>query len=497
MEPRPQLPRSGTFAAWHVAFATALVLGCVGCTRSKYRQRADAESYRLIKSRQTDPRWTLPNRRVEPSRDSRMYVANEQDCGPKPPDDIAAHQYMIRPDGKQVCYYGKIPTRSGEENPAWIDLVPRTEDGKIKLSQKLAIDLGLLNSREYQTEFENVYLAALALSSDRFEFDTQWFGGIGTEFTATGSDLGGARILDLADRFGFSRNLAGGGQFATEVLNGVSWDFGSGGIQSGSAAIISTFTQPLLRGAFRYVRLEGLTQAERDLLYQVRDFARFRRLFYVDVTESYLGLLTQLQAIRNTETNVENLNQNLTEHYVYSALKIVSQVQVDQVFQQYQNGRRTLLSAEQLLLTSEDQYKFTLGLPAWVSLEIDESLLDQFELVDPQLVELQNEAQDLYESLVQYLPPTRAPSAALKEFYERYEQLGQRVAEILPEVETDLARWQEHLETTDESGFTADDRLDFEQQELLAARIESSLAELRKNMKGREEFNRAVDAEAR
>ena len=30
-------------------------------------------------------------------------------------------------------------------------------------------------------------------------------------------------------------------------------------------------------GAFRYVRLEGLTQAERDLLYQVRDFARFRR----------------------------------------------------------------------------------------------------------------------------------------------------------------------------------------------------------------------------
>ena len=123
---RSQLPRTGPFAAWHVVLAAALVLCCAGCTRSKYRQRADAESYSLINSRQTDPRWTLPNRRVEPSHDSRMYVASEDDCGPKPPDDVAAHQYMIRPDGKQVCYYGKIPTRSGEDNPAWIDLVPRT-----------------------------------------------------------------------------------------------------------------------------------------------------------------------------------------------------------------------------------------------------------------------------------------------------------------------------------------------------------------------------------
>ena len=198
--------------------------------------------------------------------------------------------------------------------------------------------------------------------------------------------------------------------------------------------------------------------------------------------ERYLGLLTQLQAIRNTETNVENLEQNLIEHEFYSALKIVSQVQVDQVFQQYQNGRRTLLSAEQLLLTSEDQYKFALGLPSWVSFDIDESLLDPFELVDPRLVQLQDDAQDLYESLVQYLPPSRAPPAALKESFDKYQQLRERVAEMLPDVEADLARWREHLEATDDSGFTDDDRLDFEQQELLAARIESSLAELRKSI---------------
>ena len=474
---------------WRLAITAALLLCISGCSRSRYRQAADSEAYGLITSRQSDPRWMLPSRSVEPNRDSRMYLANEQDCGPKPPDDLAAHRYMLRPDGKNLPYYRAIPTRSRVENPAWIDLLPRNEQGQIKLTQPLAMDLGLLNSREYQTEFENVYLSALNLSGDRFEFDTQWFGGIGTDYTATGSDLGGARILNLSDRLGFSRNLAGGGQFATDVLNGLSWDFGSGGIQSGSAAIISTFTQPLLRGAFRYVRLESLTQAERDLLYQVRDFARFRRQFYVDITERYLGLLTQTQAIRNSETNVENLRQNLIEHEFYSALKIVSQVQVDQVFQQFQNGRRTLLSLEQARITAEDQYKFTLGLPSWVSFEVDESLLEPFELVDPKLVDLQDDTQVLFESLVQFLPPERAPLEALKKSFAEYERLRDRAAEVLPEVEADLARWQERLAQTDDSGFSEDDQLDIQQQKLLADRIAEGLSELRRGLDRREEFN--------
>ena len=460
-----------------------------GCSRSRYRQAADSESYRLIKSRQSDPRWQLPVRRVEPNRASRMYLANERACGPKPPDDTAARRYMMHPDGKPNRYYGNKPTRCYVENPAWLDLLPRTADGKVKLTHPLAMDLGLLHSRNYQTEFENVYLSALQLTGDRFEFDTQWFGGFGTTFNATGDDLGGSRLLSVADRFGFSRNLAGGGQFATEVLNGLSWDFGTGGVQAGSAAIVSTFTQPLLRGAFRHVRLEQLTQAERNLLYQVRDFARFRRLFYVDITERYLALLTQAQAIRNTETNVENLKQNLVEHQEYSRLKVVSQVQVDQVFQDYQDGRRQLLAAEQNLINLEDQFKFTLGLPPWVAFEVDESLLKPFELVDPKLVEMQTETQRLFESLVQYLPPTRAPTEALNELYEQYVQLRERVAEILPTVESDLQKWQERLENTDQSLFTDDDALDFQQQQNLAGQIQERLADLRQTLEGRLGFN--------
>jgi len=43
-----------------------------------------------------------------------------------------------------------------------------------------------------------------------------------------------------------------------------------------TSILSATVTQPLLRGSDRKVVLENLTQAERDTLYQVRFFNRFR-----------------------------------------------------------------------------------------------------------------------------------------------------------------------------------------------------------------------------
>ncbi|MEZ6134691.1 MAG: TolC family protein [Pirellulaceae bacterium] len=460
-------------------FTLIFLVVAFGCSRTKYRRAADAESYCLINSRQSDPLWDVPNRPVEPRQISRMYVAAEQDCGPKPLDDAAAKRYMDHPDCKDnTGYYSQIPTRIGSENPSWIASLPRGADGQIKLTQPLAQDLALIHSRDYQSEFERVYLTALSLSSNRFEFDTQWAGGLGGAFTATGADLGDARDLDITlNRLGMRRNLASGGQFATSVLNNVTWDFGNGGFQNGSASLVTTFTQPLLRGAFRHVRLEDLTQAERNLLYSVRDFARFRRLFYVDVSTSYLNLLTQLQAIRNLQTNVENLRQNLTEFDFYVQLRTATQIQRDQVFQQYQNGRLSLLAAEQDYASSMDQFRFQLGLPAWVPLEIDESLLEQFELSNVELVDLQNEAQSLFVSLMQYLPPETASREQLLDACQRFAELRERVAEALPEIEDEFLRWSKSLSAVDTEALGTDDRLDYNQQRSLAERIETQLIE--------------------
>lgn len=492
-------PRNERFARANIL--CLLFFACVvflsGCSRSQYRASADKKSYSLIASRIVDPRWTLPTRTVEPVQQSRLGLPSNLDCAPKPPDDPAASPLMNFPDGhRNTKYWSKIPTANQIESPVWLDHLPRGPDGQIKLTQELSVDLALLHSRDYQTQFESVYLSALTLTGNEFEFATQWVAGTGAQYTATGADLGGNRLLQVTDRLGLGRRLAGGGQLATNVLNSFFWDFGTNTAGS-NGLFVTSFTQPLLRGAFRHVRLETLTQAERNLLYDVRDFARFRRQFYLNTSSAFLSLLTQVQSIRNAKVNIASLQLNLIENQELREMRMVSQIQVDQIFQEYQNGRLALLFAEQNLAASLDQFKFQLGLPSWVPFEIDESLLGQFELVDPRLVDVQHETQRLYERLLRYTPTenTRSeipPYQVLVDAYEDYLKLHDQAAELLPDIKRDLQKWQARLEATDPARLSQNDQIDHKQQADLAARIASTLSVLETGFEKRVQFDRAL-----
>ena len=53
--------------------------------------------------------------------------------------------------------------------------------------------------------------------------------------------------------------------------------------------------------------LEPLTQAERDLVYEVRAYERFRKTFAVDVASRYYQVLSQMDEAKNAELNYSNL----------------------------------------------------------------------------------------------------------------------------------------------------------------------------------------------
>lgn len=474
-----------------------LSLHLSACTRSKYRAAADRQSVQLISSRNTDYRWSMPSRPVEPALDSRMSIPANLDCAPKPPDDPAAQPLMYCPDGhKNEKYWKKIPDAQSIESPRWLDSLPRQADGSVRLDQQTAIDLALLHSRDYQSQYESVYLTALSLTGNEFEFQTQWNGGTGTQYTATGKDLGNNKLLQVSDRLGFNRNLAGGGQLATNVLNSFFWDFGNNSLGS-NGLLVTTFTQPVLRGAFRHVRLENLTQAERNLLYQVRTFARFRRQMYADVSAGYLSLLTQKQSIRNAQSNIESLKTNLVEHQEMQNLKMVSQIQVDQIFQEYQNGRLTLLAAEQDLIAAQDDFKFQLGLPPYVPFEIDERLLQPFELVSPELESLNQEVEQLYFSLHKYTPTESMPfefatQQQLYDSFEQYQQLYKRVAKALPAIKDEYDRWTDHLAQLKLKSLNETDQIDLLQQQELAKRVGKELRDLEGGLAKQDEIDGEV-----
>ena len=473
---RPELRRTLALTTTCVLLASA-VLG--GCSRSWHRERADRDAYRLIASRQIDPLWRIPDRTVEPAPESRMADRHCPDCGPKPLDDEAADQFTRCPNAYENSkYYDKIPTDPVLDHNHWVHQLPRNEDGKVILTEQTVVQIALLHSREFQTQVEGLYLNGLTLSGARFAFQNQWFGGSGTDFTAVSDAPNAIRTLTTSNQLGFVRALAAGGQFMTTLANSFVWELGSNTFNMANGNLIVGLTQPLLRGAFRHVQLNQLTQAERGLLYNVRDFARFRRAFYQGVITSYLGLLTQIQAKRNTETNLESLQMNLDDFRERLIRGQVSQIQFDQVFQNVQGGRIALLAAEQGLENSFDAFKFQLGLPAWVEIELDESLLEPFELSDPALEELQEDTQSLYQDLTQTLPPEVPERDSLVRVHKELIKLIEQAIELMPQLQSDVEKWQSQLAAIDEDRINEDDRGDIIQQKRLSQRVARLLDEL-------------------
>lgn len=489
---QPPSPRS-RFALSLLLVIVGVVILANGCSRRTYRLWADQNASHLIGSRQTDDRWQLPMRPVEPAEGSRMADLDDPDCRTaRPPDDEAAARYMNHPyKFRGARYWEQFPSTSQVDSLHWWDRLPVNESGDVEVDRDLAVDLALLHNRDYQSSYEALWLSALNLAENRYDFENRWFGRTGSDFNAAGDGPFASRLLDRSHQLGFRRNLAGGGQFLTNLANSFVWELGGTNASSISTNLLLSLTQPFLRGAFRHVRLESLTQAERNLLYAVRDFVRFRREFYLDITQRYLGLLTTLQSLENQRSNLTSLDLNLREHEELSRRQLVAPIQVDQVFQDYQNGRLRVLAAERRLQDELDAFKFVLGLPPEVPITIDQQFLLPFELNDPALDRLQDDVDQLYFNLVQYLPSRidfldedvpPPPVELIESSFKATRESTLRAQELLPEIESELADWKSHLDALDPAPQNTERRMEQTQQRQIFDRLTLAIAELKTDL---------------
>jgi outer membrane protein TolC len=160
-----------------------------------------------------------------------------------------------------------------------------------------SVELGLINSREYQNRREAVYLAALPVTVERFAFCAQPFAAfeIARERFGRKSPDGFANRWRADSIIGFSKLFSTGGLLLASFANRTIW--GLAGDPSSSVSHISLdLIQPLLRGAGKAVTLEPLTQAERNLLYVIRDYARFRQEFYAFIAAGQANFIPGVQA---------------------------------------------------------------------------------------------------------------------------------------------------------------------------------------------------------
>jgi outer membrane protein TolC len=390
---------------WALGFIALLPLGC---SRVWYHRDADRETYAAICEKLDDPRWALPRIDIEPSPQSRLFDPTNPDYPPRPPDDPAAHQFMICADGHRGWpYWDRNGVLGSIENPDWRSQLPLGPDGVLKLTPDAAVILAQINSRQFQTQLEDVYLAALALTLERFQFALQWFLTNNTNFThfGTGGFPTETNSLATTSRLGFTRAFTWGGQMLVDLANTFTWEY-TGKTNTVSTNLGITILQPLLRNAGRQVNMEGLTQSERNLLYAIRLFARFRKQFYFQIAvEQYLTLLEVKQRIRNQEANVKTLEQNYRLMEALTAAGQASSVQEDQAFTNYQQAKIALIQARTNYQNQLDAYKLLLGLPPDLPIELDDSTLRPFELVSPALQAHQEKVSEFTNTVSRRDPP--------------------------------------------------------------------------------------------
>ena len=264
--------------------------------------------------------------------------------------------------------------------------------------------------------------------------------------------------LQLSTLNGFNLELMTGAQMLVSLANSLVFNYTGREFEIASPNLLVNFTQPLLRGAWARVVTQSLSLQELAVLYNLRNFAHYRRTFYVGLVASggYLGLLNQLQNIRNQEQIVKAFARNNLQYEAEFKSGLKSVLELQQVAFQYQTSQVTLLGQEASLQTSLDAFKVGLGLPPELEVRLDDTVLQQFQLNDPKLDTMRTENDARHLSLLQAdeLPRTEMTAAA-KGLQKAYDDLEKR--QIV--AKNELRRWQIRLEAERKRGFFGPDAI--------------------------------------
>lgn len=324
----------------------------MACTNSAYKRSADQESYAVIADKSE----------LVPGMSSQVAIDEEQ--------EIDLSQY---------------PLNSGSFE--FLDNEADSELGAQIISLNGALDLAFQHSKEYQTQKERLYLEALALTFDRYRY-TPTFSAVGSadyqwdaedQFvtdmqTLTGMEkISTSESIDARTSLGARYLLKGGGAIALNLTNNFT-RFLTGDISEfGAGALIGSFTQPLLRDFGTEIETEALMQAERDLLYQVRNFTRFRKTFAVRVASQYYSVLLNRETAKNNYAGLLANNLSLEREQAFQVEGLRTLLQVGRLEQSSLQQDLRWTSSITRYKRSLDNFKILLGLDADENIVLDDN----------------------------------------------------------------------------------------------------------------------------
>ncbi len=254
-----------------------------------------------------------------------------------------------------------------------------------------ALRLAVQNSREYQSQREQLYLTALGLTGSRYAFSPQFFATSTGTIAGTGST---AEAGELSSQIGVSQLLKSGGRLSLALGNDLLRFFtarfapnpaGGSPIALGNDSAINmlsvNLTQPLLRGFGKNdPSVEALTQAERNVVYAIRDFTLYQNQFAADVVAEYFDLLAQKSNVRNFYTNYLR-KVDTTAYLEARSVDRAQKSEVDDARNSDLSARIDYINSVANYLSSLDSFKLRLGLPLTDVIVLEDADLKDLEQV--------------------------------------------------------------------------------------------------------------------
>lgn len=345
-------------------------LALAGCTTNYYRKSADKETYSTIREKTPLVRNMDANFTIEQTNTISLEGL-----------PVATSVYD---------FLGQAGER--EQNASVLTL----ED---------ALAMAVRHSRNYQSRKEQLYLSGLALTQVRHQFAPIFSAAGNVDYsvqteqaTTVGIDeITGEPTVIVSDSLVEQHRVGASGTINTSwlirdvgrITTAFTADFlrfitGDRTVTT-SSQLSATFLRPLLRDAGFKTQTEALIQAERQLLYDLRDFTQFRKDFSVQIATAYYGVLGNRDTVRNNFLNLQSSRKNAERTRALAQEGRITQSDLGRLEQQELSAESAWINAIRSYRQALDNFKFQLGLTVDANIVLEDAELAALQIHHPEI----------------------------------------------------------------------------------------------------------------
>ena len=253
--------------------------------------------------------------------------------------------------------------------------------GTIRPTIREAVCIAAAHSAAFRERKEALYSAALALDLEADGFRTAFSGklreaissskakssasptpaegDVEVETTRDRRDAGSTTTAEL----GLSRKFENGADLSSSLAVDFARMLTGDKDSSRGIRLEVSLSIPLLRGSGRLVVREPLTQAERNLVYEVRAFEQYKQRFTVEIISAYLGVLNQAKQLENQADSYRRVVTSTRRSRRMADAGRLKEYEFDQSFQQELSARNAWVAAQQGYQAVLEGFRMKLGLP--------------------------------------------------------------------------------------------------------------------------------------